>query len=699
MRTGLRASWGVGSLAAASLLSLLLPLCSQGSRAGEVRLVLRAGPVRLERRGGFDYVRMGGFALGGRRHLRPCRTVRVLLPPDVRPGSLRLVEEARRERPLPGTLRLPPAPRPAPLGPSRAGRPGDEAPPRRDAVVRLVGLARMGPFRYARIAFCPLRYDPDRRAAWVVEELSLRVEFERTGVAPGRPPRHRVPRWMLRRARRMFSNWKQAAGWYAPAAAGEASPAPEGSPPAPSPPARPSAAAGGDERDYVIVTTEAIRQGSEVLPSFIAWKEARGHRVRVVTEADYGQEGDRADLIRAWLRANHEALGIRYVLLIGDPTPGGTGPWAVPMKGCYPHSEEGLVPTDWYYADLSGSWDADGDGRLGEYPDDRDEVDFSPEVIVGRIPVYGGDLMALDAVLQKLMDCDPPAGAWRRRALLPEAIANYENEDGNPPTDGAELGEQLREWLEPHGISCFRLYEKEGLAPSLHEPDAPLTRQGLVDEWQGGYGLVVWFGHGTATAACRKVWSEDDGDWVPEEGEMSWPVFFWSSDASSLDDSRPSFVFECSCLNGKPEDTGNLQWSLLRHGAAAAVAATRTAWYAVGWRWPLGDYADIASLAYFWAQGVARGVPAGEALALVKEEQGEGWGEESWMNKMELNLLGDPALVLLRPADLDADGGVDGSDLAAFASYYGAGDLRADLDGDGEVTTDDLLVFTQSFGK
>jgi len=45
-------------------------------------------------------------------------------------------------------------------------------------------------------------------------------------------------------------------------------------------------------------------------------------------------------------------------------------------------------------------------------------VDFTPEVYVGRIPVYGGDYASLDAILRKIIAYETDsAAAWRGRLL------------------------------------------------------------------------------------------------------------------------------------------------------------------------------------------------------------------------------------------------------------------------------------------
>jgi hypothetical protein len=75
--------------------------------------------------------------------------------------------------------------------------------------------------------------------------------------------------------------------------------------------------------DYVIITTNDIRNKSIMLPFFVKLKEALGHTVRIVTEDDFdsltGQAPNgRAEKIRRWLMDNCRGLGIEYLLLVGD---------------------------------------------------------------------------------------------------------------------------------------------------------------------------------------------------------------------------------------------------------------------------------------------------------------------------------------------------------------------------------------------
>jgi PKD repeat protein len=156
---------------------------------------------------------------------------------------------------------------------------------------------------------------------------------------------------------------------------------------------------GGITADYVIITTNSIaNHPNSRLQNFVHMKELQGHSVRIVTESDFGvltgqAPNGTAEKIRQWLQDNYVALHIKYVLLIGNPDPddpvrdpkdycydwdqyiyhGGPHPVEkagdVPMKMCFPKFTDDhcrQAATDYFYADLKGDWDLDGDGIYGE---------------------------------------------------------------------------------------------------------------------------------------------------------------------------------------------------------------------------------------------------------------------------------------------------------------------------------------------
>ncbi|MFX1572522.1 MAG: C25 family cysteine peptidase [Promethearchaeota archaeon] len=428
---------------------------------------------------------------------------------------------------------------------------------------------------------------------------------------------------------------------------------------------------------YLIITTNAIESNSDKLDDFIRYKQALGFSVVVITEDEYGSATgqQRVFNIRSWLQNHYVSDSIEYVLLIGnpdpdDPTDGSDSIGDLPMLMCYPEGSWNPgwpynTPTDYIYADLTGNWDSDGDGYYGEWgyqessPNDAG-VDFVPEVYVGRIPVYSSDYATLDNILQEIINHHINAGDEKYKILEPMAISNYANEDGggSARTDGLNCpADVYNNILSGIGMDDTVMYERSGLDPvptSAFHYDMPLTSTNVISEFNNGHGAVFWWGHGDYYGVYRKYWASDDGDNIPEGDEMSWPSFLTSGDMSSLENDQPAFFYQSSCLNGEPEYSDNLQYSLLKRGAGVnTVSATRVSWYVVGtWNydtyWP--TFTDNTGIGYYYMDNLLKaGMTAGPALYSAKEDGGVsggvyGGGYHAWMNKMDFNIYGDPQI-------------------------------------------------------
>ncbi|WP_048055585.1 NosD domain-containing protein [Methanotorris igneus] len=411
--------------------------------------------------------------------------------------------------------------------------------------------------------------------------------------------------------------------------------------------------------DYVIVTTNDIVKYSSQLNNnnFVNYLKFKGYNPLIITEDDYGYETgqQRAINIRNWLRNHYLTYGIKYVLLIGNPDPddplnSSDSYGDIPMMMCYPRygagDDDEDCPTDYFYADLTGNWDSDGNGIYG---DPNDTVDFYPEVFVGRIPVYNNDYGALDAILYKIMTYGNTYGDWRKNVMLPMAISNYENEDGYNRTDGRDLPKYLIEnSLNQNGFSHYVMYERSGINPvptTAPYYNAPINKSNVINEWNNGCGIVFWWGHGYHKIVYREIWVEDDGDGVPESNEMSWISFLNSYDTLKLNNDKPAITYQCSCSNGYPEDSDNLGYALLKRGAIATVSASRASWYKPGYWSPNGD-PDNAEIGYEFVKRVVDGHPVGEALYLAKSSFRNNLDSCDIMNLMDFNLYGDPSLTI-----------------------------------------------------
>lgn len=524
-----------------------------------------------------------------------------------------------------------------------------------------VWLAGKGAFRaysYASVAFCPFTYDPSSGQVEQISqvEVAIRCRFPDGSSEQATPEDGLVTDPATdERARSLFSNYDQVAELYHQGTETSRS---------------------GDNYDYVIITTGSLVNAINT-SGFAAWKASMGYSVRTVLTTDpeiAGQPGaDLAERIRTFLRNTYAAWGIRYVLMVGDYA-------TVPMRICYPDPDyhvynpnnPGLVapgtPTDYYYADLSApdadSWDSDGDGYPGEYG--QDDPDFLAEVAVGRIPV--NDPGRITYTLEKIALFEQDTGAWKRNVLQAGAILFYENQDhgGTPFVDGASCLDSMETAL-MGGCTIQHYSEQAGLTRSLCDWPA-LTEATFTSAWHSGQNAVVnWSGHGWPDGAYRTIWTTDDGDGVPESGELQSQRFVGLA-STFLDDDYPSVVFAISCDVGYPEPNpyGNLGIDLLTlpgwGTSTGIVSSARPAAVSGDWRHDPGGTEQICY--DFNRYMIQENERVGDALydGKFSATTQYGWNRVyEYMNLYNFNLFGDPALQVDRTTvdapELAIDGG------------------------------------------
>jgi hypothetical protein len=435
---------------------------------------------------------------------------------------------------------------------------------------------------------------------------------------------------------------------------------------------------------YLIVTTSDIYSDAtaestvakNAIDDFKAHKEARGYNVVIQTETEWltvpergGQ--DAAGDLRDWLSANHEIENWKYVLLIGNPV----GDSYMPMKEVWPsntgHQWWAELPaysgfymhTDYFYAELSGNWDMDGDGKAGEFghystpippytktgdfgtaPDGETGIDRDHEVIVGRIPFYPGvssKFEDLAGILNKTIDYQSAFDTeidWRKNVLLmAQHPAQY------------FFGEQIRDQVlsQDPEIDSYRVYNADCLTPTdtcspvITEPNDHLddvcNNNTVTSRWaQETPGVVTWFSHGSPTGAAGVFHVNN----IPS---LDTP----SSEVTQDINDTPAFTFQASCLTGKPDHNNNLAYSLLKKGGIATLGATQVS-YGPFSPVPMANSAAITGLAYEYIKSlVIERMPAGDALFDVKKRvpiQNHFW--HYWVNLTLFNLYGDPEVGL-----------------------------------------------------
>jgi len=501
-----------------------------------------------------------------------------------------------------------------------------------NACAAKLNCSQMRKWKFVRVEFTSFAINPVTQRLTLVSNARIVVQFERTGAQE--PPALLRDTVMDDLARQRFVNFDEASSWY------ETS--------------QKRTAKNGSKFDYVIITTNAIEASSAKLAGFVSHKTAWGLSPLVITEDEFGgltgQAPDgTAEKIRQWLMENYASYQVRYVLLIGNPD---AESGDIPMKKCWPRyheSWERIAETDYFYADLTGNWDLNGDtffGQYKEYPDgDRGEhegeqgIDLTAEVFVGRIPIYGNsedDFKQLDDILQKTIDYQAAAGdlSWRRKILLPESFSDSS-------TDGAYLAERMMDdYLTTAGFSPYKLYQQGSCHDhddSTYDSDEELVGDATWNHWKqtaNAYGLVTWWAHGDAWNAYVGY---GGGHWCGG-------YLMQSENCASLDDTKPAIVYQCSCSTASPEYDDNLSYSLLKSGAIAAVGATRGSWYKVGWTGPTGMMYNV-DLGYEMNKNLTElSYPVGKALAVAKSTLSPTAADTLYMNAFGFNVYGDPEI-------------------------------------------------------
>lgn len=564
----------------------------------------------------------------------PWQVVSVLLPPDAELASVTVRLEGTRWETVDGALRIAPAPPEMTWQDGRAmidwpqseqfadGRDaaiydGDTEYP--TAPVKLISAGRMRQYRLAQVGVALFRWHPKQNRLRRLIHGEFSVTFTRR--ASHQTIRNRAKELQDPVAtddlRQLAVNFASQAPAYTRALE-ELTPFLDTGTDAELP-------ISGEAGTYVILTTTAIQTASSELSSFVTHKASQGFTVQVITESDWGgNTGDSAaENIRTWLQANYVSEGISHVLLIGNPDPSAGD---VPMKLTYPRAGY-TSPTDYYYADLTGNWDQDGDGHFGEFVQDfgTGGVDRYWEVLVGRIPYYGS-MIDLDGILARIVAYQTTPSEqteWRRNVLLPMDDLG----DWYPLSD--RLGEDIRDdILSTAGWPSHRIYDTNILGLDPPPETMPCTKDNVVDVWSGDpFGLVVWFTHGSATSATDVI----DSYRVDE-----------------LDDTYPSFTFQASCNTAWPENSGNLAYALLREGGICTVGATRNSWSLSG-HYIAGE-ATIEGMGYEYSKRiVAMGMPAARALNMLRQKiVPDSNYSGQWMNYVDCNVYGDPDTTLFK---------------------------------------------------
>jgi len=497
---------------------------------------------------------------------------------------------------------------------------------------KYTGTGALRKYSFVKVVFFPFSYLPQSGKLLFTSSLDVSIDCRTTSNASQKAERLMSDTAGDEPASEFLVNFAQAKDWYRSTKKGNSS---------------------RDLYDYVIITTDNL---VSALSDFVFWKESIGYNVRVETISWISSNYTGSDLpekIRNFLIDKYPGIewSIEYVLIVGDIN-------NIPMRYCFPDSGNHDFPSanynppsDYYYADLTGNWDSDGDGYYGEYG--QDNVDFVPEIYVGRIPY--SDSATVASICNKIVNCGSEGySSWKNNALLLGANLNFENEDGsgNDATDAAYLMDLLANSVLPPECFSTTMYETQGLAPCPLPSDLPLTRANVLSSWQSNdYGIVTLMGHGNYHNIIRRWWNSDNNvNGIPETLEIQSENILLNADITTLDDAHPSIVFLNSCMSGDP-DQNSLGKNLIKNGGVAVISPTRIVYYAIGWVSP--DWGGIASIDYHFFDALFNNFwTVGRSLFYSSVyyynnyfDSGpfSNWGWKSQQNLLAFQLYGDPA--------------------------------------------------------
>lgn len=444
-------------------------------------------------------------------------------------------------------------------------------------------LGKMRAYNLLKVSFCPKAYNPQKQLLRTLNNSVVEITYEERELRGALQP---APEQFSTSVKKVVVNYDQFAGTYA----------------------EPTRNAG----TYLVITSKSLKSSLSSLDEFLRVKKAKGYDVEVVTEETWGGgEGATAAIrIREWLQQNYESKGVQFVLFIGNPSEG-----AVPMKYCYPdRGDRHSCYIDFFYADLSGDWDYNKNGKYGEwgFGSSNDNVpgglDQFAEVHVGRIPYYG-NIGETEKLLQKLIRYETEKAAnvaWRNNVYLP--LNAFE------AMDGSQLGRALlSKVFTPAGSNITSLYDRN------------CSIDAVIQKWNSGnYGIVTWQGHGL-----------DDYT----EGVM------YSHRSVELSDEYPAHVYQISCHNGKPANPKNLGYAIFKNTGVSTVASAIQVLYSASMK-ELGTGATARHWAYMYDKGlVLDSLSSGEAMAQAKATLKLTF-DSDWLNASEMNLYGCPEIGL-----------------------------------------------------
>jgi hypothetical protein len=363
--------------------------------------------------------------------------------------------------------------------------------------------------------------------------------------------------------------------------------------------------------EYVIITSTVFEPAFAPLAE---WKTRKGIPAAIIT-TDWINTiypgSDEPERIRAFIADAHDTWGAIWFLLGGDTStvPARTA-FAMDCEADY-QPDENDIPCDLYYADLDGSWNADGDGIFGEI---EDGVDLYADVFVGRASV--GSQTDAEAFVVKLLAYEHTPGTGYQLDMLMAGEILW----SDPYTDsGIGLDMIDHDSVPPRYDPIIKLYQSLGNE----------TRQSVINALNGGVCHFLHCGHAWYTVIGCGEGYLDSADASALTNGIELPVVY------SIGCWPAAFDKDCIAEHFIENPGG---------GAVAFIGNSRYGWGSPGN--PGYGYSDLYMAGFYGMLFQEELQSAGEVLAAAKATFVPFSMAENvyrW-HQYQINLLGDPEM-------------------------------------------------------
>ncbi len=407
--------------------------------------------------------------------------------------------------------------------------------------------------------------------------------------------------------------------------------------------------------EMLIITPDDNQAFANACKPLMDWKNEKGVKTIILSNYSSYPGEDPQEKIRNMIKYYYERENVQWVLLCGDAEPG-----LIPIREVYnpdvidvgqgDHESVGNdynKSTDFYYADLTGTWNDNGNDKWGESAEktknniNKDEIEWIPDVYVGRFPA--NDKNELEIMINKSLkyEINPEIGDWMNRMLLAGAVSSL-----SPNLeDEAVLTKYIWNNYVLNEIEFTHLHKEY----SPYDPPVPpapnrqedLTSTNINSELNNlGYSTVIIASHG----------------FVTDFTDVSEGSIYTASQASSANNiNKPALFYGDACTTSSYDvGDGSIGEILIKQpdaGAIGYIGALRVTWY-------FEDDEDLAMLnrgnaKLFWKEFFnekkfqqGRALYDSKVAYMESDHFSEGWGSlnQEWERKniLSYNLLGDP---------------------------------------------------------